>query len=251
MRLRSVAETLCGALAGAVLFACAGAPARGGAAAGPPCAGLTPPRRLTTAAVPLPASFVAVRMGGVVVYDAVIGRDGAVSSLRLVGERLEALLPFAAKSVEDSTFAPASIDGNPVATRVQIATTVGTAGKARVEPQYDLLWAHVPGGVSREALWQLAGSVERLTLVAHVGTPAPFGAEIAAVAPAGAERSLLRLPASAGPVDVRETVSAGKFFSKAGDYRLELRAGGKTLSWTTLTIADDYTRAIVNACERI
>ena len=251
MRLRPVAGTFGAALACAVLFACTSAGAPRAASAGPPCPGLTPPRRLTTASVPLPASFVAVRVGGIVVYEAVIGKDGAVSGLRLVGERLEALLPFAAKSVEDSTFAPASIQGNPVATRVRIATTVGTVGKARVEPEYDLLWAHVPGGVSREALWQLAASVERLTLVAHVGTPAPSGAEIAAVAPAGAERSLLRLPASAGPVDVRETVSAGKFFSKAGEYRLELRAGGKTLAWTTLTIADDYTRAIVNACEPI
>jgi hypothetical protein len=251
VKLRSLAGTLGGALAGAALFACASAGAPGAASPGPPCAGLTPPRRLTTAAVPLPASFVAVRVGGIVVYEAVIAKDGAVSGLRLVGEQLEALLPFAAKSVEGSAFAPASIEGNPVATRVQIATTIGTVGKPRVEPEYDLLRAHVPGGVSREALWQLAGSVERLTLIAHVGTPAPAGAEIAAIAPAGAERVLVKLPASARPVDARETVSAGKFFSKAGDYRLELRAGGKTLAWTTLTIADDYTRAIVNACEPI
>ena len=38
---------------------------------------------------------------------------------------------------------------------------------------------------------------------------------------------------------------------KGKSYRLELRAEGKTVAWTTLTIADDHTRAIVNACQPI
>ncbi len=212
---------------------------------------MSAPRRLTTAPVALPSSYTAARLGGIVVDEAVIGTDGSVSGIRVVRARWELLAPFAQKSVEDSLYDPMSIEGNPVATRVQIATTLGPVSKAPVEPEYDLLWAHVPGGQSREAVWQLAGSVQSLTLAAHAGTGLTAGGEIVARAPDGKELVLLKLPPSEQPVDVRETVSTGKFFSKAGDYPLELRAGGRTLAWTTVTIADDYTRAIVNACEPI
>ena len=44
-------------------------------------------------------------------------------------------------------------------------------------------------------------------------------------------------------------MKTGSFFSAAGDYRLELRAGGKPLASTTVTIAAGFETAIVNACE--
>jgi hypothetical protein len=216
-----------------------------------PCAALTPPQRLTTAAVELPPSFTAARAGGVVVDEAVVGIDGTLSGLRLVRTRFDALAPFGQKSVESSRFAAGSIEGNPVATRVRIATTLGSVSKARVEPEYDLVWAHVAGGQSREAQWQLAKSVGSLTLTAHLGTVTGRDGEIVAVAPDKKERVLVRLPASDKPVDLDRTVPTEKFFWAPGDYRLELRADGKTLAWTTLTIADDYTRAIINACQPI
>ena len=67
--------------------------------------------------------------------------------------------------------------------------------------------------------------------------------------PGGAEKTLLAIPASAAARDVRETVKAGRFLEAAGDYRVELRAGGKVLASTTLTIASGFETAIVNACE--
>jgi hypothetical protein len=212
---------------------------------------MAPPRRLTTAPVELPASFLAARAGGIVVDEAVVGIDGKLSGVRVVRARFDALGPFGTKSVQQSRFDAASIEGNPVATRVRIATTLGIVSKARVEPEYDLVWAHVAGGQSREAQWQLAGSVERLTVTAHLGTVTGKDGEVVAVSPDKKERVLVRLRASDKPADVDETVATDRFFRAPGDYRVELRAGGRTLAWTTVTIADDFQRAIVNACQPI
>ncbi len=214
----------------------------------PPCAGVTLPRRLTTAPANLPASFTATRIGGAVVDEAVIGPDGAVSDVRLVWARLAELAPFGEKSVRDSRFAPGAVDGHPAAIRVQVSTTLGTVSRARHEPTHDSLWAYVPGGQSREAVWQLAGSVSSLALEIHLGSPTPAGARVVAVAPAGKERVLREIPASAQPQDLRETVATGDFLEPAGEYHIELRASDRTLVSARVTIADDYTRAIVNAC---
>ena len=244
------APLLAAALVATVVGASA-AMSAAGAAGTAPCAGLRPPRRLTTPPVELPPTFMAARAGGIVVDEVIVGVDGKISDLRVVRARIEFLAPFAQKSVQLSRFDAASIEGNPVASRVRVATTLGTVSKARVEPEYDLVWAHVAAGQSREAQWQLAKSVERLTVTGHLGTVTGQSGEIVAVAPDKKERVLVRVAASDKPIDVEETVGTGKFFSEPGDYRLELRAGGKTLAWTTLTIADDFTRAIVNACQPI
>jgi hypothetical protein len=209
---------------------------------------MTGPRRVTTVYVALPSSYTATRIGGIVVDEALVSPDGRVTDIRPVRERVQGLAPFAQKSIQDSKFEGALIDGNPVRTRVQIATILGTVSKARIEPEYDVVWAHVPGGASREAQWQLAESVESLTVSAHLGTVPGAGGEVVAVAPDGKERSLLRLTAGPAPIDARETVATEQFFYPAGDYRLELRASGRTVAWTTVTIADDFTKAIVNAC---
>jgi hypothetical protein len=247
VRRASVLAAAIGAAAIALSAAAGASPAESSV----PCAGLTPPRRVTTGTVELPPSYSAARAGGVVVDEAVVGIDGKLSGLRLVRARFAALAPFGQKSVESSRFEAASIEGNPVAARVRIATTLGMVSKARIEPEYDIVWAHVAGGQSREAQWQLAKSVGNLTVTARLGTVTRQDADIVAVAPDKKERVLVRIPASEKPVDVHQTVATEKFFWPAGDYRLELRSGGKTLAWTTLTIADDHTRAIVNACEPI
>jgi hypothetical protein len=224
-------------------------PAPKAAPATPPCAGVSPPQRLTKPPVNLPASFVSARLGGVVVDEAVIGADGTVSDVRLVHTRIENLAPFGQKSVQDSRFLGGSVDGHPAALRVRVATPVGTVTPVRVEPEYDSIWAYVAGGQSREAVWQLARSVAKVTLEIHLGTSPEAGSEIVARAPDGKEHVLKKVSGASAPIDRRETVSTGKFLEAPGDYRIELRAAGRTLASTTMTIADDYTRAIVNACE--
>jgi hypothetical protein len=185
-----------------------------------------------------------------VTEEIVVDKTGALKETRLVAAAVAPLVPFAQSSLEKSRFSSGSIEGNPVAVRGVIAVPIGLVRKLPNEPPFDAVRVFVAGGGPREARWQLAGSVDRLTLVAHLGSAGGNGgASIVAVAPGGAERVLLTIPATAPPIEVRETVRTGRFFHPAGDYALRLRAGGKTLATTTLTIASGFETAVVNACE--
>ena len=216
----------------------------------PACPGFAPPRIVAAGPMSLPPTWTAARLGGEVTEEIVVDKTGALKETRLVAAAVGPLVPFAQSSLERSRFSPGTIENNPVAVRGVIAVPVGLARKLPNEPPFDSVRAFVAGGESREARWQLADSVERLTLVAHAGNAAASGgASIVAVAPGGAEKVLLAIPAAAPPVEVRETVRTGRFFHAAGDYALQLRAGGKTLAATTLTIAAGFETAVVNACE--
>jgi hypothetical protein len=234
------------AFAAAAFTACASVPA---ASPDPPCAGFLAPQRLTVGKTQLPDSFLTARVGGEVVDEVVIEKDGSVGAIRAARSRIPELAPFGEASVRHSRFTAASIEGNPVASRILVSTQVGIPPRAHKEYPFDTLWAYVPAGQSREARWQLAGSVERLSLTAHLGTAAPAGARIVAIAPGGAESVIWKGTPAAVPFELRETVKVGNALSTAGDHRLELRAGGKVLASTTVTIAADFTAAIVNACE--
>jgi hypothetical protein len=250
---RRAAATGAAALIGVgILAGCASGPTRAAAPSGPACPDFTPPQRLGVANPAVPDSFLAARIGGEVVDEVVIGSDGAVRAVRSVRSRFPELAPYAQAYLQKTRFTPASIQGNKVASRVVISTLMGVVRPARREPTFDTVWAFVPGGQSREAQWQLRDSVSTLTLVVRVENPMPGGGEIVAKAPDGSERALWKLAAVATPpADVRETVDSGKFFRGTGDYRIELRSGGRTIAFTTLTIADSYETAIVNACERV
>jgi hypothetical protein len=184
-----------------------------------------------------------------VLEEIVIERDGTVRQTRFLSATVPPLAPFAQVSLEKSKYFPAEIDGHPVAVRGTITVPIGMLHAPPKNWAYDTLSVFVAGGASREALWQLAGSVDRVTIVAHVGTSPADAAAVVAVAPGGAEKTLLAIPASSAARDARETVKAGRFFEAAGDYRVELRAGGKVLASTTLTIASGFETAVVNACE--
>jgi hypothetical protein len=227
-------------------LACTSAPA---ASTVPACSGFTPPLRISIGPSTLPDSFLAARVGGEVVDEVVIRKDGSVGTIRPAHSRIAQLAPYAEASVRHSRFSPASIEGNPVAARILVSTPVGLVRQNRSEPALDSLWAYIPGGESREARWQLAGSVGKLAIEARAAAAPREGIRIAAVAPDGAERILWKGSPSGSPVEVRETVKTGGFFARPGDYRLELRAGDRVLATTTLTIAPDFEAAIVNACE--
>jgi hypothetical protein len=231
----------------AAALGCAAAPSA--SVAGPACPGFAPPRIITAGPAALPPTWTAARLGCEVTEEIVVDKTGAVKETRLVASAVAPLAPFAQSSLERSRFSPGSIEGNPVAVRGVIALPIGLVRKLPNEPPFDALRVFVAGEEAREARWQLAGSVDRVTLVAHVGSTAEGGASIVAIAPDGAEKVLLTIPAAGPPVEVRETVRAGRFFHEAGDYALQLRAGGKTLAKTTLTIATGFETAVVNACE--
>jgi len=214
-----------------------------------PCAGLVPPQIVASGPISLPPTYVSARLASDVLEEIVVDRDGSVKQTRLLAAAVPLLAPFAQVSLEKSRYTPATIDGHAVAVRGATTVSVGIRPNPLRDGDYDTLRAFV-SGESREALWQLAGSVDRLTLVAHVGSEISSGAAIVAVAPGGEEKTLLAIPASTTrPREVRETVKTGSFFQGAGDYRLELRAGSKVLATTTVTIASGFETAIVNACE--
>jgi hypothetical protein len=230
-----------------VAVACSSAPNAEPAAA--PCTGLVAPQLVASGPITLPPTYMSARLSGDVLEEIVVERDGTVKQTRLVVAVVPLLAPFAQVCLEKTRYTPATIDGHAVAVRGPVTVSVGIRPVAPKERDYDTLRAFVSAG-SREALWQLAGSLDRLTLAAHVGSDIASGAAIVAVAPGGAERTLLTIPASTTrPTEVRRTVETGRFLQGAGDYRLELRADGKTLATTTVTIAAGYESAIVNACE--
>ncbi len=226
---------------------CASAPTASTAPAG--CVGLSPPRLISAGPVPLPPTYVSARVGTDVLEEIVIERDGTVRQTRFLSATVPPLAPFAQVSLEKSKYFPAEIDGHPVAVRGTIMVPIGMLHAPPKNWAYDTLSVFVPGGSSREALWQLAGSVDRVIVAAHVGTAFAHETAVVAVSPGGAEKTLLAIPASSAAVDARETVKTGRFLEGAGDYRVELRAGGKVLASTTVTIGAGFETAIVNACE--
>jgi hypothetical protein len=183
--------------------------------------------------------------------EVVVARDGAISERQLAGADVAFLIPYADDALQHTRFSPASIEGNPVAVRVPVIVPIGLPRKPPADAVPPSLRAYVPGAESREARWQLRDSVERLMLVGHVGKLPPPGATIVAVAPGGASKVLLTIPPSDAPQEIREIVKAGKFLAAPGDYRLEIRAGAGAIASTTVTIAQDFKQAVVNACEPI
>lgn len=218
-----------------------------------PCLGLTPPRVLAANVLAIPATYAAARVSAVMPVEATIARDGTVGEVAVRTADVALLAPFAEESIQRSRFAPGTFEGNPVAVRVPALVSIGSPlGERARKPVPAQVWAYVAGGASREARWQLRDSVSRLTLVANLGRSAGSGAAIVATAPNGAQKTLLTLAAAASPPpEVRQSVATGKFFAPAGVYRLELRSAGGALATARLTIADDFTQAVVNACETV
>src|SRR5262249_37433002 len=230
LRLRG-SEALTGAVRGllaaaaatlAVGLACSSVP-RASPASAPPCAALQPPKLASAGTVTLPPAYVSGRIASNLHEEIVVARDGTVSTFRLVAATVPELQPFARYSLERTRFTPGKIDGHAVAVRGAMVVPIGTQPRTPKSWKYAALSAFVPGGGSREALWQLAGSVDRLTLVAHVGTALPRGGSIVAKAPDGTEKRLLAIRATPDALEFRETVRTGRFFDGAGDYAIELR----------------------------
>lgn len=247
MRGAAAARRLAAAAALAAGVGCSSAPTAAPAAA--PCTGLVAPQLVAAGPITLPPTYMTARLASDVLEEIVVERDGSVKQTRLLAAAVPFLAPFAQVALEKSRYTPAAIDGHPVAVRGATTVTVGIRPLPPKDTDYDTLRAFVSGD-SRESLWQLAGSVDRLTLVAHVGSEIASGAAIVAVAPEGAEKVLLAIPASTKrPLEVRETVKTGRFLDPAGDYRIELRRGTTALATTTVTIAAGFESAVVNACE--
>jgi hypothetical protein len=198
--------------------------------------------------VDLPASFAAVRLAGELPAEVTVAADGSLRDMAMRTADLPVLASFAQETLRKTRFSAGSFEGNPAAVRLPVQVPIG-GPRRPVDPRGPAeVWMHVAAGQSREARWQLRDSVAWVTVLAHAPKlPAP-GAEVVAVAPGGRTKTLVKIPASSSPQEIRQTVAAEKFFDAAGGYRVELRAS-KVLASADFTIADDYRGAVINACE--
>jgi len=240
---RGAAWTAAAAAALLVLLACA--TARDVSAS--PCAGLAPPRMLSPGPVSLPAAYTSARVGGLVTEEIVVAPDGTARDLRVIGASTDLLVPFAEHALRHARFAGGTIENNPVAIRAVVTAAVGAAQAGASVPTFPTLRAFVPGGEPREARWQLRDSVRRIAVAGRAALPR--GGELVARAADGKTERLETLTASADAREFLRTVSTRRFFARAGDYRIELREGGKASAAVTFTIAADAEHAVVNACE--
>ena len=213
-----------------------------------PCLGLTPPRVLAITPLELPATFAAARLSAELPAEVVIGPDGSVRQAAMRTTAIAVLAPFAEETLKRARFDAGSFEGNPTSVRAPVRIAIG-GPRPSAQPPIPEVWAYVAAGESREARWQLRDSVSRVTVVAHVPRLAAPGA-VVAVAPDGQTKSLVALAASESPQEINQTVATGKFFARAGEYRLELR-GADVLSTARFTIADDSKNAVISACETV
>lgn len=234
------------------LFGCA-ASAPTAVSEGRPCVGLQSPAPQRVVPLELPATFAAARLSAELPAEVVVSPDGSVGAAAMRTAEYGMLAPFAEETLKRGRFSPGTFENNPAAIRLPVRVPIGTPrhpDQAHAVPE---IWLYVAAGQSREARWQLRDSVTSVTLVGHVPRlPAP--GSVVVVAPDKQMHTLLTIPASDAPQEIRQTVPAGKVFAGAGQYRVELRGAGSAelaLASARFTVADDFRGAVINACEPI
>lgn len=247
MRLRLGAAAILGAGALAAGACGSAAPSR---VEGRPCEGLTPPRILMANPLDLPTTFTSAHLSAELPAEVTVGPDGAAREPAVRTTDFSVLAPFAEETLKRARFSGGALEGNPAAVRLPVRVAVGNPRPRDPARAPADVWAFVAAGQSREARWQLRDSVSRITVVAHVPALAQPGA-IVAVAPGGQTRTLIALPVSDAPAELRRTVEAGKAFAGTGVYTVELRRGETALASSRFTVADEYRAAVINACDTV
>lgn len=186
-------------------------------------------------------------MTGESTHEIVVGRDGKVRDAQIVGTTFMVFALAADDAIRKSTYFPATLDGKPVASRFWVRVPFGIPKDVESSVARNRVTAFVPGDEPARARFQLAGSVRRVTVVADVASAPPVEVSVVAIAPGGAERVLVR-PGSAASRQIRSSVRTGDFFSKAGEYRIRLRHGDRTIGEGGFAVAADEESAVVNAC---
>jgi hypothetical protein len=186
-------------------------------------------------------------MTGESTHEVVVDASGRVRDVHIVGTTFMVFALAADEALRKSLYFPAMLDGRPVASRFWVRVPFGVPKDIESSPARNRVTAFVPGREPARERWQLAGSVRRITVVADVASASPPEVSVLAIAPDGAERVLIA-PGSAASRRINVTVSTARFFSKAGEYRLSLRQGDRTIAEGGFTISDDEATAVVNAC---
>ncbi len=219
---------------------------------GTPCAGLHPPTAVRVVPLDVPPTYAAARISAELPAEVVVNPDGTVGEAAVRTAEYGMLAPFAEETLKRGRFSAGTFENNPAAVRLPVRVPIGGprhSDEAHAPPE---IWIYVAAGQSREARWQLRDSVSSVTLVGHVAKLSAPGGSVVAVAPDKQVRTLLTIPPSEAPQDIRQTVAAGKVFGGVGTYRVELRgANGLALASARFTVSDDYRGAVINACETL
>lgn len=212
------------------------------------CSGFQPPQAVLSVRPVHPATLLRDGIGGEATHEVVVDREGRIREMRLVGTTLEFFASPAETAIRKSIYRPATLDGQPVASRIFVVTPFARPFGLDQLPGRSRVTAFVPPSESPNARRQLASSVKKVTVLAAIRPPSTTATEIIAAAPDGTERKLAERRSS-NLRQIRETVKTANFFDKPGEYRLLLRQAGQTLAEGRFAIAADEAGAILNACE--
>lgn len=186
-------------------------------------------------------------MSGESTHELVVDRDGKVRDAQILGTTFMVFALAADDALRKSVYFPATLEGRPVASRFWVRIPFGAPQGIESSPARNRVTAFVPGQEAPGARWQLAGNVRRVTVVAEVASVPPSEASIVATAPGGEERVLVPSGAATSR-EIRTSVRTGNFFSRAGDYRISLRQGERTIGMGRFTVAPDEGSAVINTC---
>jgi hypothetical protein len=218
-------------------------------ATGPPdpCTGFVVAKPNLVRSPDYPAPARKAQMSGESTHEILVDRAGKVRDVRIVGTTFMVFALAADGALRKSTYFPATLEGRPVASRFWVRIPFGVPRNIERTPARNRVTAFVPGNEPRRARWQLKDAVDRVTIVGDVASVPPAEVAVVGIAPGGGERVLL--PAgSTRTSPLRATVKTGDLFSRAGEYRIQLRQGDRIIAEGGFTVADDETSAVVNAC---
>jgi len=211
------------------------------------CAGFVAARPKFPRMPQYPPTALRARMSGESTHEVLVDRDGKVREVHILGTTFMVFALAVDDALRKSLYFPATLDGRPVASRFWVRVPFGIPRGVESSPARNRVTVFVPGGEKPGARWQIAGSVRRLTVVAEVASAPPAEVSIVATAPGGAEHVLVPR-GSATSREIRTSVRTGDFFSAAGEYRVSLRQGERTIGVGGFTVAPDEASAVVNTC---
>jgi hypothetical protein len=212
-----------------------------------PCTGFVPARPIVLRSPEYPAPALKARMSGESTHEVTVDAVGKMRDARIVGTTFMIFALAADGALRKSTYHPASLDGRPVASRFWVRIPFGLPKDLETSTARNRVRAFVPGDEPARARWQLKGAIDRVTLFGEIASAPPAEVAVVGVAPGGRERILL--PAGrTGSRSLLATVKTSDFFSRAGEYQIQLRQGEKTIAAGAFTVAEDERAAVVNAC---
>ena len=224
--------------------ACATAPPQQGPAT---CTGFVAARPNLVRSPEYPPPARKAQMSGESTHELTVDSTGRIRDARIVGTTFMVFAQAADAALRKSTYFPATLEGRPVASRFWVRIPFGAPKNLESSTARNRVTAFVPGTEPARARWQLKDAVDRVTLAGAVASAPAAEVSVVGIAPDRSERVLLP-PGKSESGRVHATVETGDFFSRAGEYQIQLRHGDRIIAEGGFTVAEDEITAVVNAC---